>query len=406
MKKLLIIFFILVSIAKAENKPYVLLVSFDGFRWDYLNRGLTPNIDKLIKGGSRAISLQPCFPSKTFPNHYSIITGMYPENHGIISNLFNSIKNKKTYRLGDSVQVRNPEWYLGEAFWETAERNAIKTASYFWPGSEMKLEFRHPSFFKEYKKDTPYKERVDGVINWLKLPMNERPHFITLYFEATDDAGHDFGPNSIEVDRAIMKLDSTTGYLIKSLTDINFLDSLNIILVSDHGMTNTPKEKVINIEELIPDFKCRFVETGPVMKIDCAHSDIDKIYNSLKIKENHFRIYKKENIPSYLHYSKHPFISPIIIIADLGYSLIDNRVAKRKVNDYALGNHGFDNSEIDMHGIFIGFGDAFRKYFLTGTLRNIDIYPLLCRIFKIEPRSNIDGRIENIEFILRKDFND
>lgn len=392
-----------ISTLSASDKPYVLLISFDGFRWDYLNRGLTPNIDKLIQNGSRALSFQPCFPSKTFPNHYSIITGMYPENHGIISNIFNDIKENKLYRLGDSAQVRNAEWYLGEAFWETAERNGIKTASYFWPGSEVHLSYRHPTYFKEYNKQTPYKTRVEGIINWLKLPQNERPHFLTLYFEATDDAGHDFGTSSAEVNKAIHILDSTTAYLIKSLEEINFLDSLNIILLSDHGMTDTPKEKIINIESLIKDQKFKIVETGPVMKIDCKPEQVDIIYNHLKKQEKNFKVYKKENIPDYLHYSHHPFISPIIIIADLGYSLIDNRAQKRGLDDYAAGNHGFDNTEIDMHGIFIAIGKLFKSNFTTGTLRNIDVYPLLCKIFNISPRSNIDGKLENIEFILKED---
>lgn len=401
-KKIFFFLLLFISLISGTDKPYVLLISFDGFRWDYLNRGLTPNIDKLISNGSRALSLQPCFPSKTFPNHYSIITGMYPENHGIISNLFFDIKGKKLYRLGDSAQVRNSEWYLGEAFWETAERNGIKTASYFWPGSEVHLDYRHPTYFKEYNKQTPYKNRVDGIIDWLKLPTKDRPHFLTLYFEATDDAGHDFGTNSAEVNKAIKVLDSTTAYLIKSLTEINFLDSINIILLSDHGMTNTPKEKIINIETMIHNQKVRYIETGPVMKIDCSPQQLDDIYNQLKSQEDHFRVYKKENMPEYLHYSKHPFISPIIIIADLGYSLIDNRTEKKGLDNYSAGNHGFDNTQLDMHGIFIAHGKVFKKNFTTGTLQNIDVYPLLCKIFNISPRSNIDGKLENIEFILER----
>ena len=471
-KKFLFVLFISFTLIAGE-KPYVLLISFDGFRWDYLDRGLSPNIEKFYNDGIRAMSLQPCFPSKTFPNHYSIITGMYPENHGIISNYFKDIKRNQVYRLGDSAQVRNSEWYLGEAFWETAERNRIKTASYFWPGSEVHLSYRHPSYFMEYNQQTPYKDRVDGVINWLKLPKEKRPHFITLYFEDTDNTGHDFGPDSKEVNESIVRLDNivkyldeslksinfrdsiniiivsdhgmtstpkekrphfitlyfedtdNTGhdfgpdskevnesivrldnivkYLGESLTSINFRDSINIIIVSDHGMTSTPKEKIINIERIVPDFGCKFIEPGPVMKIECDINKIEAVYQKLNQNENHYRVFRREDVPDYFHYSKNPFISPIIIVADLGYSLVDNRTMKRSVEKWSLGNHGFDNHASDMHGIFVANGSMFRKNYKTGSVLNIDIYPLLCKIFDIFPRANIDGDLSRIKFILKEE---
>jgi len=401
-KKFLFVLFISFTLIAGE-KPYVLLISFDGFRWDYLDRGLSPNIEKFYNDGIRAMSLQPCFPSKTFPNHYSIITGMYPENHGIISNYFKDIKRNQVYRLGDSAQVRNSEWYLGEAFWETAERNRIKTASYFWPGSEVHLSYRHPSYFMEYNQQTPYKDRVDGVINWLKLPKEKRPHFITLYFEDTDNTGHDFGPDSKEVNESIVRLDNIVKYLDESLKSINFRDSINIIIVSDHGMTSTPKEKIINIESIVPDFGCKFIEPGPVMKIECDINKIEAVYQKLKQNKNHYRVFRREDVPDYFHYSKNPFISPIIIVADLGYSLVDNRTMKRSVEKWSLGNHGFDNHASDMHGIFVANGSMFRKNYKTGSVLNIDIYPLLCKIFDIFPRANIDGDLSRIKFILKEE---
>ena len=399
-KKFLFVLFISFTLIAGE-KPYVLLISFFGYRWDYLDRGLSPNIEKFYNDGIRAMSLQPCFPSKTFPNHYSIITGMYPENHGIISNYFKDIKRNQVYRLGDSAQVRNSEWYLGEAFWETAERNRIKTASYFWPGSEVHLSYRHPSYFMEYNQQTPYKDRVDGVINWLKLPKEKRPHFITLYFEDTDNTGHDFGPDSKEVNESIVRLDNIVKYLDESLKSINFRDSINIIIVSDHGMTSTPKEKIINIESIVPDFGCKFIEPGPVMKIECDINKIEAVYQ--KLNQNDYRVFRREDVPDYFHYSKNPFISPIIIVADLGYSLVDNRTMKRSVEKWSLGNHGFDNHASDMHGIFVANGSMFRKNYKTGSVLNIDIYPLLCKIFDIFPRANIDGDLSRIKFILKEE---
>ncbi len=222
------------SFCFAKNQPYVILISFDGFRWDYSERGITPNLNEMKEKGVHAISLQPSFPTKTFPNHYSIVSRMYPENHGIIFNSFLNPISSERYSLGDTTAVRESKWYLGEAFWEIAERNGIKTASHF-AGSEINLNHRRPTYYRKYDHKRPYKERIDGVINWMKLPIEQRPHFITLYFHDTDSYGHNFGPNSPEINKSISRLDSLIYYLNNKLTEINMFDSTNIIIVSTMG---------------------------------------------------------------------------------------------------------------------------------------------------------------------------
>ncbi|MCX7797840.1 MAG: ectonucleotide pyrophosphatase/phosphodiesterase [Melioribacter sp.] len=381
-----------------SQKPYVLLISFDGFRWDYLNRGITPNLNKICEEGVHALSLKPTFPSRTFPNHISLITGLYTENHGIIGNHFADPYHSLIYKLSDTISVRDGRWYLGEAFWETAERNGIKTASYFWPGSEIKIPYRRPSYFKYYNHNTSYKEKVETIISWLKLPPYNRPHFITLYFHEVDTYGHDFGPNSPEVNKAIQYLDSITGNIFNELAKINMKDSVNVIIVSDHGMTTTSNEKAIDIENFIKNYNCRIVYDGPIAQIEPAPQNRKEVFDILKKNENHFKVYLKEEIPDYYHFKAHPFISSIIAIADLGWSFVTGS----KKNFTAKGDHGYDNNQLDMHGIFIAKGPLFKKNYKTGTLWNIDLYPLLCKIFNISPRSNIDGKLERIEFILNE----
>jgi len=385
------------------QQPYVLLISFDGFRWDYSERGITPNIDKMKTEGIHAISLRPSFPSKTFPNHYAIITGMYPENNGIIANEFIDPINHKKYRLGDTNSVRESKWYLGEAFWETARRNGIISASYFWPGSEMNLEYRRPNYYEKYVHTRPYKERVDGVINWLKLPQDERPHFIMLYCHDTDTYGHKCGPNSIEINQSIQRLDSVIGYLNEKLNETSIKDSLNIILVSDHGMTEISNDKIINIDNILLGSDFTMQGNGPFSLINAINKkeDIKDIYEILKNNEYHYKVYLKKDVPDYYHYSANPFISPIVVIADLGWSIVNNNVLKRMKKSNSKGNHGYDNNQLDMHGVFIANGPAFKSHYNTGTVWNIDIYPLLCKIYNIEPRSNIDSKLERIEFILK-----
>lgn len=385
----------------AQTKPYVILISFDGFRWDYANRGITPNLDFIKENGVSAVSLRPSFPTKTFPNHISIITGMYPEHHGIISNNFKDYFTGNFFAQRDTLEVRNARWYRGEAFWETAERQGIITASYFWPGSEVTIPYRRPTYFYYYEHLKPYEDRIDGVIGWLQLPYEKRPRFITLYFDATDGSGHNFGPNSDEVNGSIMRLDSTLGYFFEKLKEINLIDSANIIVVSDHGMTEISPTRTVNIDKLLEGFEYSSGDNGPFMLIEPSEKDFENVYKTLKENENHYKVYKREEVPEYLHYSNNPLISKLVIIAENGWGVETNK-SLENLNKYGTkGNHGYDNYWMDMNGIFFAYGPAFKKDYRIGTVNNIDIYPLLCKIFNVVPNQLIDGKLERIEYILK-----
>ena len=401
-KLFLLILLLIFSVGSAKNPPYVILISFDGFRWDYLNRNITPNIDKMISEGVRALSLKPAFPTKTFPNHISIITGMYTEHHGIIANVFTNPETGKEYRLGDTVSTRESEWYKGEAFWETAQKHGIKTASYFWPGTEITDSSRKPTYRKFYDHFKPYRERIDTVIQWLSLPAGKRPYFISVYFHDTDTYGHDFGPNSPEINNSIMRLDSLVGYLHELLNKINLSDSINVIITSDHGMTEVSPDRVINIESLLTEYNVLIEDHGPVMRITPQKNDIASVYNLLKSTHDHYSVYLKENMPEYYHYSESSLIPPVIVIADLGWSLINDGISENLKSWKYKGDHGYDNNTTDMQGVFIAEGPAFKNNYETGTLLNIDIYPLLCKIYNLPQADNIDGRLERIEYILNE----
>lgn len=397
----IILLFLFVLTVSAQNKPYVILISFDGFRWDYLNRGITPNLQYIKDNGVSALSLRPCFPSKTFPNHYSIVTGMYPENHGIIANNFIDQFTKEKFSIKDTMEVRNPKWYRGEAIWETAKRQGVITASYFWPGSEVELEYRRPNYFERYEHARPYESRIKGVLDWMMLPYAERPHFVTLYFDAADTYGHKFGPDSEELNNSLMNLDSLVGKLLRGLTDLGFRDSTDLIIVSDHGMTEVSSESIINIEKLIPKYNCKFFDNGPLMFIFPKDEEKDFVYNELKNLQKNFKVYKKSELPEFYHFSHNSFVPDILIIADPGWTLISNK-DERWVKSYnSKGNHGYDPNFLHMHGIFLAVGSSFKQNYRTGTINNIDIYPLLAKILHIFPNNNVDGRLERIEFLLK-----
>ncbi len=401
MKKLFFLLLLLINSVYPQSKPYVVLISIDAFRWDYMSRGITPALSEIKENGVSALSLMPAYPSKTFPNHVSIITGMYPENHGIVSNDVNNFFTGERYRMGDTNAVRDSRWYQGEFFWETARRNGIITASYFWPGSELLLEYRRPNYFKQYKKETTDNQKLEQLSGWLALPYEKRPHFITLYFEQVDTKAHDSGPDSPETNETIKQIDGVIKNIRERIQSAGLKDSVNLIVLSDHGMTYVSREKSINIEKLINDSSCRIYGTGPISMVKAPKDKINRVYETLKKNENHFKVYLKKEMPEHFHFSKHPSIGDIIIVADLGWAVIDNRGEERMGYGNKKGDHGYDNYQLDMHGFFVAEGPAFKKNYKTGTLLNIDIYPLLCRIFGIEPRSNIDGKADRIDFLLK-----
>lgn len=387
--------------ARAGEKPYVILVSLDGFRWDYTQRGITPTFDKISREGVSALSLQPVFPSKTFPNHFSIISGMYAEDHGILMNSFLDPFSNQRYSMRKPAEVTNAKWYLGEAFWETAERQGIKTASFFWPGSEMTLSYRHPTYYKKFNSKIPYTARIDTALSWLQLAAEKRPHFITLYFEEVDHMGHEYGPDSPQVNKAVRLVDSLMATLFEGLKSIKMLSETNVVIVSDHGMVGVSKKRTVNIEKMIGGMNATIAGAGPVMMVNTVKENIAKVVARLKKNAEHYHVYRRDREPDYYHFSRHPFISPILVVADPGWYLINNWQEAHPERFRIKGTHGYDNHVINMHGIFYAEGPAFRNGYRTGTLKNIDIYPLLCKIFGIMPRRNVDGKLENIGFILK-----
>ncbi|MFZ4619034.1 MAG: ectonucleotide pyrophosphatase/phosphodiesterase [Bacteroidota bacterium] len=401
LQSLLVILFLWAAISSAQEKQCTILISFDGFRWDYLNRNLTPTIDSLAKQGVRASSLEPVYPSKTFPNHLAIATGMYADNHGIIQNDFLDDNAQRRFKISDTVEVRDARWYRGEAIWETARKNKKISASYFWPGSELNEEQRHPNYFERYEMKRPYSDRINGVLKWIGMPAAQRPDIITLYFDATDTQGHYFGPNSTQVNGAISRLDSVVAALIAGLRKMKMTDSTNIILVSDHGMAEVDLSRTIVLDDLLKGEQYQTQWSGPTVLLRSTNGRDKQIIELLRKKMDHASVYTKSEFPDYFHFSHNDLIYPVIIAADLGWQVRANALTKKDSVNIEYGNHGFDNHHMDMHGIFIASGPVFKKNYLTGMLKNIDIYPMLCKVLKIGPNSNTDGKLERIGFILR-----
>ena len=240
--------------AEVPAEEYVIMVSLDGFRWDYPRLYSTPELWEMAENGSCAERMIPSFPTKTFPNHYTIATGLYPDHHGIINNSFYATDLEGVYRIGDRSMVMDPGAYFGEPIWVTAEKQGLTTASYYWVGSEAPIEGIHPTYWKKYDGSIPYEERVGQVISWLKLPKRKRPSLITLYFDQPDGVGHDYGPEHPETGKVVSYLDRIIGQLREEIDRLEIGDRVNLIVLSDHGMGEISPEKYINLRDHLPEY--------------------------------------------------------------------------------------------------------------------------------------------------------
>ncbi len=381
----------------------MILISLDGFRWDYVERFNPPHLNNFIENGVKAESLIPSFPSKTFPNHYTIATGMYPDKHGILGNSFYSKAKNVTYSIGNREMVEDGTFYGGSPIWVQADKAGMVSASYFFVGSEANVQGIRPTYYHMYDGKIKNEDRVAEVLYWLALPAKQRPHMITLYFSDMDDVGHRFGPNNDEVlKKALFNLDGHLGDLFKGVAATGL--PINIIIVSDHGMAPLSTTNLLPVEDIENENLFSVINNGAIVNVHPKNdSQTDSIVQYLKQKEHNFKVYKTENTPGFEYSPKNKDWGAIQIIPDFGYYfLAGERIAARKKNPNTIfGVHGYDPKYKEMHGIFYANGPAFKKGYEVPPLKNIHIYPLMCKILGLAVPDNIDGKLNQIESVLK-----
>lgn len=380
----------------------VVLVSIDGFSWDYLEKGYypTPTLDGFRAKGVTG-KLYPQFPTKTFPNHYSIITGLYPENHGIVGNVFWDPVMRKTFSLSDSVAMKDPEWWGGDPLWNLANRSGMITASYFWPGSETWIDGIRPNYVMTYNSSVPSIKRVEQVLTWLDMPSSRRPSFITMYFSDVDTAGHRYGPDSYAVANAVADLDSSLGTLFYGITArLSALD-IQTIVVSDHGMQSISGGVFLDdyiSEPLLSNLRMPDINT-PSVSIWAEEGQIAEIMLGLKDIKN-AKAYLKSEIPAELHFNDSIRIAPIFIIADIGYLITTRKTWSQHPALLTGGSHGWDPKNPNMTGIFLAQGSRFPASSTIKSIQNIEVYNLVSEILGIKPSPN-NGTLPYLPDILR-----
>ena len=375
------------------DRAILILVSIDGFRWDYLEKFSPPALTKLAAGGVHADGLIPQFPSKTFPNHYTIVTGLTLAHHGIISNNIRDKEIPGEFTLANREVQNDPRWWGGEPIWNTAEKQGRKSAAMFWPGSEVVIGGMRGTYWTPYDDDMPHAERVKRILDWLQLPEGQRPSFLTLYFSDVDSAGHSRGPDSDDVRNAVMRVDKSIGDLVAGVERIGMDDRVHYVIVSDHGMAQLSADRMIVLDDYLDVDPAEVIDWAPVLGMTPKDGDVDRVYNALKGKHPALDVYRAREIPDEYHLAGHPRLPAIVAIAKEGWFITSKREIRRwgEPDRHAPGGtHGYDARLPSMHGLFIANGPRIKSGMRVREFENIHIYDLMCAVLGLQPAKN-DG---------------
>ncbi len=377
-----------------DLRPTVILISFDGWRWDYDARFAAPNVSRVIERGVRAAALIPSFPSKTFPNLYTIVTGFYPGHHGVIANNIHDPGTGRRFSISNRREVQDPMWWGGEPFCVLLQNAGQRAAAMFWPGSEAPILGQRPAYWMAYDETMPGHARVDRVLGWLDLPRAERPTFLTLYFEDVDSAAHRSGPESRSVRDAVRRVDGYLGRLLQGLERRGLHDDVNIVITSDHGLTETSVERVVALDDYIDLDDVEIIDINPTLGLLPQPGREEAVYNALANAHPRLRVYRKQDTPPHWHYRDHPRVPPIVGVVDEGWEVLRratlaDRIVRRLFGP--RGAHGYDPGHaLSMRGIFVAAGPAFKRGVSVPPFENVSVYNVLAAVLGVEPAPN-DG---------------
>lgn len=387
----------------AETVPPLVLISLDGFRWDYCARypDQTPNLHRFMREGTAVRGLIPVFPSNTFPNHYSIATGLYPSHHGIVNNQMHDVRLDATFVSSQRASVQDSRWWGGEPIWVTAVRQGRKSGCLFWIGSEAAIGGVRPTWWRPFDPKAPFADRLAELVRWFSLPESEQPAVVTFYFEESNSAGHHFGPDSVELAQTLGQLDAEIGEIRDRLARLGVAP--NYVIVSDHGMAASSPERVVILDDTLDlttvmlDFEHSTVGLRPRPGVNPA-----AVMTALGKLPPVAKAYRAEDLPAHFHVDpRNPRVPPIWIVPDEGWQVMSRASFAKAQREFPKGQHGYDPKLESMHGILIASGPSFRAGgAVIERVENIHIYNLLCAALHLSPAPN-DGDDRLVKAMLR-----
>jgi predicted AlkP superfamily pyrophosphatase or phosphodiesterase len=380
------------SIAPAPVEPVPLvLISIDALRADYLGKGDTPNLDRIASKGVRAEWMNPSYPALTFPNHFTLVTGLRPDHHGVVHNTMRE-NGLGDFRVADLEAVGDGRWWRAEPIWVSAEKAHLPTAIWAWPGGAAQIDGVRPTRWRPYDESISAMRRADEVAAWLQEPAATRPRFAALYLEMVDDAGHDFGPDAPQTRAAVREMDAAIGGLLDALASKGLMDRVNLLVVSDHGMATVGPGHAMDVEDIVPMADAAVISVGQSIGIAPREGRTHVVEQRLLGRHEHYQCWRKGELPSRWHYGANPRVPPIICQMDEGWDALPAATIAKRAPGATRGSHGYDPALPSMRAAFIAHGPAFRKGVVIPAFDNVDVYPLMTRLLGIPARAN-DGDI-------------
>jgi len=388
---------------EAQSKPYVIMISTDGFRYDYARKYNAENLLKFANGGVKAEAMIPSYPSITFPNHWSLITGLYPSHHGLIDNFFYDYKRKEGYAMSNKKNAEDGSWYGGTPLWGLAEKQGMVSASLMWVGSASDAGGMRPTYYYPYHEKFTPSEKVEKVVNWLKLPEDKRPHFISLYFPEVDGSGHHYGPDAKETENAVHLIDQAVGDLVQKVNGLGLKD-VNFVFVSDHGMIKVDGGAPLEIPAVLFDKnRFDFYNSQTLLRVYVKNPDeVKKVYKELKAgKTDDYEVYLDKKLPRYLHFAarddQYNRIGQILLIPKAP------KIFLEKGKKTSVGKHGYNPKTVpEMKATFFAWGPEFKNNLTIGEFANINVYPLVAEILGLKIEQPIDGKLKILKETLKE----
>ena len=382
----------------ARGRHPLILVSIDGFRADYLDRGLTPALASIADDGVRAEAMKPAFPTLTFPNHYTLVTGLTPDHHGIVNNRMLDPARARAFNYKDPQTISDPAWWNGEPLWVSVEKQGLHAATMFWPGSDVAIKGVRPSEWLAFNGKLSADQRVDQLLQWIDLPGAQRPAFFTLYFEQVDHAGHEKGPDSRDVNDALAEVDAGLAHLVDGLRRRGLFDRTNLVIVSDHGMTATAPDRRIYLDDVVPLADVEVVNYGILAGIAVHPGRDAEARRALLAEHAHMQCWRRNDVPRRLHYGANRRIPALLCLAADGW-IITSHAYENGGGHFSRGEHGYDNDDPAMRALFVAHGPDFKRGLVVPEFDNVDVYPLLAHLLHIRPQAN-DGDYAAVEDML------
>lgn len=387
---------------EAQSKPYVIMISADGFRYDYARKYNAENLLKLAHDGVKAEAMIPSYPSITFPNHWSLITGLYPSHHGLIDNFFYDYKRNEAYAMSNKKNAEDGSWYGGTPLWGLAEKQGMVSASLMWVGSASDAGGIRPTYYYPYHEKFTPSEKVEKVVNWLKLPEDKRPHFISLYFPEVDGSGHHHGPDTKETEKAVHLIDSAIGELVQKVNNLG-LENVNFIFVSDHGMIKVDGRAPLEIPAALFDKnRFDFYNSQTLLRVYVKNQhEVKTVYKELKAhKTDDYEVYLDKKLPKYLHFAtkddKYDRIGQILLIPKAP------KIFLEKGKKTSVGKHGYNPKIVpEMKATFFAWGPEFKNNLVISEFDNINVYPLVAEVLGLKIEQPIDGKLKVLKEIVK-----